>query len=300
MYQEFFNLQALPFSLTPNPEFFCRLKGHQEALDTLEFSIKSGEGFIKIVGEVGSGKTLLCRKLLNSLDKEKYVTAYIPNPDLSPNELRKAVAHELGLEQAKHQDQHELLNTIYERLIDLHNQNKHVVLIIDEAQALGDESLETVRLLTNLETEHHKLMQVILFGQPELDNRLNKPNLRQMRQRITFSYRLPLLSKSDLETYLHHRLAVAGFTHGSLFTRKAKQLLYRASLGTPRIINILCHKALLVAYGRGVKMVDQKSIRMAIKDTEVAIANDKIHHKNILSLLSLITLSFILLLWYLA
>jgi MSHA biogenesis protein MshM len=269
MYQDFFQFQTLPFSLTPNPSFFCQLKGHQEALNTLQFCITSGEGFIKIVGEVGSGKTLLCRKLIESLD-EKYITAYIPNPDLSPTEIRRAVAREIGLDPAKLPDQHELLMTIYQYLIALHSSGKRVVLLIDEAQALSDEGLETVRLLTNLETEHNKLLQVVLFGQPELDERLNKSHLRQLKQRITFSYRLPLMNREDLDTYLYHRLAVAGYSQGQLFTKKARNLLYKASQGVPRIVNVLSHKSLLVAYGRGLKQIDHKAVKIAVDDTDSA------------------------------
>lgn len=267
MYQEFFQLQAMPFALTPNPTFFCDLKGHREALNTLLFCIQSGEGFIKIVGEVGSGKTLLCRKLLEHLD-DSYISTYIPNPDLSPLELRKAFARELGLDPTKSHDQHELLTSIYQRLIQLHSDGKKIVLLIDEAQALTDESLETVRLLTNLETESAKLLQVVLFGQPELDHRINKQHLRQLKQRITFSYYLPHMTKSDLDIYINHRLSIAGYTHGDLFTNKAKKLLYRASKGIPRIVNILSHKALLASYGRGNHQIDHKSIRLAIDDTE--------------------------------
>lgn len=267
MYQEFFQLNSLPFSLTPNPQFFCQLKGHQEALNILQFCIKSGEGFIKIVGEVGSGKTLLCRKLLDSLSDD-YLSAYIPNPDLSPVELRKAFARELRLDPTLSHDQHELVTTINQRLIDLHTAGKKVVLIVDEAQALTDESLETLRLLTNLESEKHKLMQVVLFGQPELDERLNQPNLRQLKQRISFSYELPLMTRDDLDVYLSHRLAVAGYTHAPLFTKKARRLLYNASQGIPRVVNILSHKALLASYGRGNKEIDHISMRLAVKDTD--------------------------------
>lgn len=269
MYQEYFQLETLPFSLTPNPNFFCQLKGHQEALNTLQFCIHSGEGFIKIVGEVGSGKTLLCRKLLEHLDNQ-YVTAYIPNPDLTPVEMRKAFARELGLDPTRWQDQHELLTAIHQQLITLHADNKKVVLIIDEAQALSDESLETIRLLTNLETESSKLLQVVLFGQPELDDRLNQAHLRQLKQRISFSYNLPLMNREDLDIYLHHRLAVAGYTHGNLFTKRARNLLYRSSHGIPRIVNILAHKALLVAYGRGDRQIDHQAIRCAVKDTNLS------------------------------
>lgn len=271
MYEQFFDLDTLPFNLTPNPNFFCQLKGHQEALTTLQFCIRNGEGFIKIVGEVGSGKTLLCRKLLESLD-DNYVTAYIPNPDLTPVELRKAFARELGLDPTLWHDQHELLTAIYQHLITLHGAGKKVVLLIDESQALSDESLETVRLLTNLETENTKLIQVVLFGQPELDDRINLPKFRQLKQRITFSYNLPLMNREDLDVYLYHRLAVAGYTQGSLFTKKARNVLFHASRGIPRIVNILSHKALLVAYGRGNKQIDHRAMRVAVRDTESAMS----------------------------
>lgn len=277
MYQEFFQLKTLPFNLTPNPNFFCELKGHQEALTTLQFCIRAGEGFIKIVGEVGAGKTLLCRKLLESLDSN-HVTAYIPNPDLNPVELRKAFARELGLDPSQSHDQHELLTVISHHLISLHASGKKVVLLVDEAQALSDESLETVRLLTNLETENSKLLQVVLFGQPELDERLNQPHFRQLKQRITFSYSLPLMNREDLDVYLHHRLAIAGYTYNNLFTKKARNLLFHASQGIPRIVNIISHKALLVAYGRGEKQIDYQAMRLAIDDTEAAVlAHAKSH-----------------------
>lgn len=272
MYQEYFQLTELPFNLTPNPHFFCQLKGHKEALQTLLFSVRSGEGFIKIVGEVGSGKTLLCRKFLESLE-EDYVTAYIPNPDLTPVEIRKAFAREIGLDPTRWQDQHELLTAINQQLISLHAQQRKIVLVVDEAQALSDQGLEAVRLLTNLETDNSKLMQVVLFGQPELDERLNQPHLRQLKQRISFSYELPLMNRDDLDIYIYHRLSVAGHTQGNLFTKKARNLLFKASQGIPRIVNVLSHKALLVAYGRGEKLIDHKAMRLAVSDTEAAKEN---------------------------
>jgi len=269
MYLDHFKLKALPFLLTPNVEFYCQLKSHQEALNTLLFCLHSGEGFIKIVGEVGSGKTLLCRKLLGCLE-EKFFTAYIPNPDLDPLELRKAFARELGLSPGVH-DQHELLSMINHRLIELHTSGKRVVLLLDEAQAIPLESLEAIRLLTNLETESTKLLQVVLFGQPELDEHLNQPHFRQLKQRITFSYYLSLLTRQETDLYLFHRLAVAGHTYGSLFTEKARKALFKASNGVPRIINILCHKSLLIAFGRGERVITYQMLQMAIQDTEVAV-----------------------------
>jgi len=274
MYLEHFNLKELPFTLTPNIHFFCQLKGHQEALNTLLFCIRSGEGFIKIIGEVGSGKTLLCRKLLDSLGPE-YITAYIPNPDLHPLELRKALARELGIDPSKATDPYELLTMINRLLLEWHSQGKRVVLLLDEAQALPEESLETLRLLTNLETETSKLLQVVLFGQPELDERLKLSRLRQLKQRITFCYYLPTLSREELDTYLFHRLAVAGYTYGALFTKRSKTALYRASKGVPRLVNILSHKALLVAYSKGEEIVTHRAIRYAVKDSEQVLPTQR-------------------------
>ncbi len=268
MYLEHFKLTTLPFTLTPNTDFYCDLPGHQAALNVLLVSLNSGEGFIKIVGEVGSGKTLLCRKLLNSLDEDQYVTAFIPNPDLTPKGLRKLLAHELGIDIENYYDQNHILDLINEQLLEFNRQGKRAVLLLDEAQALSDECLEAVRLLTNLETESTKLLQVVLFGQPELDERLNKPSLRQLKQRICFSYNLQPIKRTELEDYIQHRLTKAGHTYGTLFTKKACNLLFKSSRGLPRVINILCHKALMVAYGRGQRKIDHKAMQLAIKDTE--------------------------------
>jgi MSHA biogenesis protein MshM len=273
MYLEHFKFNELPFSITPNLGFFCQLKSYQEALNVLLFSLRSGEGFIKIIGEVGSGKTLLCRKLLDCLGEE-YITAYIPSPDLNPLELRKALARELGIEVSPSQDSHELLTLINHKLLELRLAGKRTVFLIDEAQALPLDSLEALRLLTNLETEKNKLLQVVLFGQPELDQHLALPNLRQLKQRITFSYYLPLLNLDDLDAYLFHRLAIVGYS-GALFARKAKKILHKASKGVPRMINILCHKSLLIAYGCGETQVTSKMMKKAIRDCDMKVHSSK-------------------------
>jgi MSHA biogenesis protein MshM len=256
----------MPFALTPNVALFCGLKGHEEALNVILFSLRSGEGFIKIIGEVGAGKTLLCRKILDTLGDE-FVTAYLPNPDLNPHELRRAFARELGISINTQHDHHELLTLINEKLVELNQMGKRVVLLVDEAQALPLESLEAIRLFTNVETEKTKLLQVVLFGQPELDANLAKRSLRQLEQRITFSYYLPLMSRDDLDAYLFHRLAKVGNTASILFVKRARNILHRASRGVPRVVNILCHKALLVAYGRGELIITRKIMKAAIADT---------------------------------
>jgi len=293
MYLEHFKFKELPFKLTPDTEFFCALKGHQEALNVLLFSLRSGEGFIKIIGEVGAGKTLLCRKLLNSFSEE-FVTAYIPNPDLQPMELRKALAHELGIDISMLPDQHELLGLINRKLLQLFDSGKRVVLLIDEAQALPPESLEALRLLTNLETGKAKLMQVVLFAQPELDDRLNQPQFRQLKQRISFSYYLPVMTREDLDTYLFHRLSTAGYSLGTLFTKRTRDIIYRSSKGIPRVVNILCHKALLAAYGRGEHKVTPRTIRMAIQDTHGGLRSLTIPILLCLASLGLLILSLLL------
>ena len=269
MYREHFRLSRPPFTLTPDTSFFFGHASHREALNVLQLALRSGEGFIKVTGEVGTGKTLLCRQLLNMLDAG-FVTAYIPNPCLTPAALRMAVAEELGLSFPRNLGQHRLTQRINQRLIALNAQGRQVVLIIDEAQALPDETLEAVRLLTNLETEQDKLLRVVMFGQPELDRRLGAAHLRQLRQRIVFSYSLRPLDRSALAAYVRHRLQVAGHPHGGLFSPRALRRLHRASGGIPRLVNVLSHKALMAAYGQGAQTVRPGHLRRAILDTEAA------------------------------
>lgn len=234
----------------------------------LMFAIASGDGFIKVTGEVGTGKTLLCRRLLNNLDEQEYYTAYLPNPRLSPIELKRALAKELQVIKIESIRDQNLLDEINKGLIFLAQQNKKVILVIDEAQALPEESLEELRLLTNLETETHKLMQIVLFGQPELDEILSQHHFRQLRQRITFSHILDRLNKSGIRQYIHHRMMVAGYNGEPVFDTASINLLYKATQGTPRLINIVCAKALLIAFSKGQQSVKKAMVRAAINDTE--------------------------------
>lgn len=266
MYLEHFGFKEPPFSLTPDTHFWFDNPSHQEALNVLTMALRSGEGFVKVTGEVGLGKTMLCRKLLNSLG-EGFTTAYIPNPHLSPASMRVAFAEELGLEVGGTKTQEQLLRTIAHRLLELARAGQRVVLCLDEAQELPDQTLEAVRLLTNLETEKFKLLQVVLFGQPELERRLAQPHLRQLRQRITFSYELKTLSRDATERYVNHRLRVAGYRGAPLFAPAALDAIYKAADGTPRLVNILCHKALLAAFGPGANQVVRVHARAAIEDT---------------------------------
>jgi MSHA biogenesis protein MshM len=266
MYEQYYGINAMPFSLAPDTQYFYCHQGHQEALNVLLVALNSGEGFIKITGEVGTGKTMLCRELLNRLGDDHY-TAYIPNPYLSPIGLRKALADELGLEMDWPSD-HEMLKAIMKRLIDLNKAGKRVVLCLDEAQAIPDQTLEALRLLSNLETEKSKLLHVVLFGQPELDEKLAKPRNRQLRQRIVYSYRLQPLDCDRVASYLEYRLRVAGYKGEPLFGPDAIQWLHKASGGIPRLVNILGNKALIVAFGKGERHINVSHIKAAIEDTE--------------------------------
>jgi len=269
MYLYHFGLRELPFTLTPNTNFYLALEPHNEALAVLMTALKTGEGFIKVIGEVGTGKTLLCRKVLNEIP-EHFVTAYIPNPYLNPDELRRAVAVELGVKQAQRMSTQLLTQRIQQRLLELHGQGHSVVLILDEAQALPAESLEALRLFTNLETETRKLLQVVLFAQPELDQRLAETQFRQLRQRITFSYQLRAMTVIEVEHYIKHRLHVSGYKGAALFSATIAKKIARASQGIPRLVNILCHKMLMLSYGEGQYQMTNQYLSAAIKDTEDA------------------------------
>jgi MSHA biogenesis protein MshM len=270
MYTAHFGLAELPFTITPDTSFFFPHSSYQDALNTLLVAVRSGEGFIKVIGEVGTGKTLLCRKFLTLLEEESFVTAYIPNPYVEPMTLLLAVADELGVAYEPSVNQHHLLKLLTQFLIDSNAAGKQVVLSLDEAQAMPTETLEALRLLSNLETERSKLLQVVLFGQPELNTRLDDPAIRQLNQRISFSCTLGTLNQSDVEYYLAHRLSKAGYRGARLFSHDAVRHLHRASQGIPRVINILAHKAMMATYGEGARYITDRYVKLAILDTESA------------------------------
>lgn len=267
MYLEHFGMRELPFTITPDTSFFFAYGSWVEALNTLLVAVRSGDGFIMVTGEVGTGKTLLCRKFLKSLRNE-FVTAYIHNPYLEPMTLLLAIADDLRISYPEDVNQHQLLKLLTKALIDFYADGKRVVLCLDEVQAMPVETLETLRLLTNLETEKRKLLQVVLFGQPELHALLDRPSVRQLKQRIVFSYCLSPIDKEGLDAYIAHRLLVAGYNGKRLFLPEALKELYRATGGIPRLVNILCHKALMACYGQGMRSVTRQHIRTAIHDTE--------------------------------
>ena len=288
MYETHFGFRELPFGLTPDPSYFFACSSYREALDTLLVAAFNGEGFIKIIGEVGYGKTMLCRTFLTALQEDgneqsgmaqlskalgkerKFVTAYLPNPYLDPRGLLLALAEEFNVEVDRGVDLHMLIKAVTSGLIKIAQQGRHALVCLDEVQAMPQVTLEAVRLLTNLETEKRKLLQVVLFGQPELDQKLQQHSARQMLQRITFQYKLAGLREDEVAAYLDYRLRVAGCEGVALFTPAAVRLLHRYSAGTPRLVNILAHKALMLAYGEGSREIGPRQIKAAAADTPAA------------------------------
>ncbi|CAH7294938.1 MSHA biogenesis protein MshM [Vibrio chagasii] len=262
MYQAHFGFEQLPFTLTPNTDLFYGLAPHFEAIQTVISALEMGEGVIKVTGEVGTGKTMVCRMLVNHL-KNCTALIYLPNPVLSGADLRHAVAKELDL---KVENEASLVDNIQHKLIELHNSGLRVVAIIDEAQALSDEALETLRLFGNLETEDKKLLQIVLLGQPELDARLEAYHLRQFRQRITFSSTLRALTLDETVAYIDNRIAKSG-GNPELFSLNQKKAICRSSQGIPRLINQLCHKALLLSFSESKKSIDNQHLFSAMHET---------------------------------
>lgn len=271
MYLDHFGLTELPFGITPDTSFTVLTRSHQEALNTLLVALNSGEGFIKITGEVGTGKSLLCRRLLQALP-DNSISAYLPNPYLAPRTLLLALAEELSVAVDPESDDYHLLKSVNNALLAHAVAERRVVVCIDEAQAMPLETLESLRLLSNLETEKRKLLQIVLFGQPELDRKLAEPSVRQLLQRIAFHYRLTGLAREEVANYLAHRLRVAGYRGEDVFGQQAVRCLHRASRGTPRLLNILAHKSLLAVFGEGKHAVRAGHVRQAAADTEGAAA----------------------------
>ncbi len=290
MYCKHFDLREPPFGLTPDTSFFFNSSSYQEALNVLLVAVRNGEGFIKITGEVGNGKTLLCRKFLATLNQgaesitpigtqdtnadvvpgQRYRTAYIANPYIEPRTLLMALADEFRVPYDENVDQHQLLKGLTIALLNYARNGQHALVCLDEAQALPLQTLEVLRLLTNLETEKRKLLQVVLFGQPELDAHLAQYSIRQLRQRISFQYDLKGLRFDELERYVRHRLRVACYKGEALFEKSAFAKLHRVTKGTPRLVNIVAHKALMLAFGEGVYHVSAKHIAKAASDTPEA------------------------------
>lgn len=269
MYERHFGLREPPFSITPDSSYFYPHEGVQAALNMLLVALRSGEGFIKIVGEVGCGKTVLCRQLLNTLQDE-CVTAYIPNPDMGPDDLLMTLANELRVDIPVEPNRHQLLNALRDCLLRHAEEGRQVVVCIDEAQAIPIRTVESLRLLSNLETEKRKLLHLVLLGQPELDEKLSRPEIRQLLQRITFSEYLGPMMAHRVPAYLEHRIATAALgeaTDLKVFEAEAAQAIATYSGGVPRLVNVLAHKCLMLAYGENEHRVNAHHVDLAAADT---------------------------------
>jgi general secretion pathway protein A len=264
MYKNFFGFNERPFKLAPNPAYLFLSRSHEEALAHLTYAVIQGEGFMEITGEVGTGKTTLCRAFLEHLDNDTKA-AYIFNPNLDSVELLKAINDEFGIP-SDADNTKDLIDTLNSFLIEQNTQGKNTILLIDEAQNLTNEVLEQLRLLSNLETAKHKLLHIILVGQPELKEKLNSHELRQLRQRISLSCRLIPLSFKDVRNYIQHRINVASGKPGIQFADAAYRSIYNYSQGIPRLINIVCDRALLTAFGLDQKEITQKIVQASIKE----------------------------------
>jgi len=266
VYQDFYGLTEAPFDITPNPRFLFYSAKHREAYNHLLYGIRERKGFVQLTGEVGAGKTTLCRAALEQLNQH-YTTALILNPIMSAEELMRAIGFEYGLP-VSGLDKLTTLAVINNFLLHQVEQGRDTVLIIDEAQDLTDELLEQVRLLSNLETDNRKLLQIVLLGQPELRDRLNNPKLRQLRQRITVRFHLPPLSKEELGKYIRHRLKTSGANGLPYFTKPALWRVHRYSHGIPRLINALCDKALLAGFVQQTGRINFGIVGRAIRELE--------------------------------
>jgi general secretion pathway protein A len=264
MYTGFYGLREKPFSLAPDPRYHFLSASHREALAHLLYGIEEGEGFIEVIGQVGTGKTTLCRTLLGRIGPETEI-AYIFNPSPSEVELLSAINREFGLPTAV-RTRTELLESLNQFLLEKNAAGRRVLLVIDEAQNLDPAVLEQIRLLSNLETDRAKLLQIVLIGQPELEENLARADLRQLRQRITVRWRLRALNRPEVGEYLEHRLRVAGSADPALFTPGAVRAMTRISRGIPRLVNAVADRALLAAYSEGSRQVDARLVRRAARE----------------------------------
>jgi len=267
MYLEHFGLRETPFSITPHTEFFFAGANRGNTLEALIYAITHDEGIVKVSGEVGSGKTMLCRMLLEKLPKQ-VETVYLATPSLSREDILHAIADELKIELPALRT-HQMMRALQEHLLEIYASGRQVVVMIDEAHAMPAETLEEIRLLSNLESNRHKLLHIVLFGQPELDERLGEKNMRQLKDRITHNFALEPLRHDDIGNYLMFRLRAAGYRGPDLFTASAIRMVSKASQGLTRRINILADKGLLSAFAEGRHIVDSRQIRAAIRDAQL-------------------------------
>ncbi len=264
MYEDFYGLKAPPFTITPDPRFLFLSRRHREAYEHLLYGVTRRAGFVQLTGEVGAGKSTLCRAVLDELG-DRVDTALILNPVMTGLQLLRTILHELGLDDSGN-DRVRLTQRLNEHLLTRAGSGIDVVLFVDEAQDLSDALLEEVRLLSNLETDDRKLLQIVLIGQPELRDRLDRPGLRQLKQRITVRYHLGPLDRRETEAYVAHRLSVAGANGRPTFSRTAMAAIHRRTRGVPRLINALCDRTLLAGYVDGVDHLRWRQVRRAVRD----------------------------------
>ncbi|MEM7413198.1 MAG: AAA family ATPase [Myxococcota bacterium] len=273
MYEEYFGLVRQPFEMTPDPSFLYLGDTHREGLAMLHYALQAKKGFVALTGEVGTGKTTLIHSLISQLDPGM-PSAFIFNPKLEPLDFLRMLFDEFGIE-AECQSKAEYLMTLNHFLIDCLSRDQIALLIIDEAQNLSPEMLEEVRLLSNLETPTSKLLQIILVGQPELDDMLDREDLRQLRQRIVLRHHLRPFDAIELDHYVEERLRLAGYTGKGIFKRTAMKELMAVTGGIPRIVNVVCDSALLLGYSRNEEAIDGAIIREAATELRLIKPNAK-------------------------
>jgi MSHA biogenesis protein MshM len=280
MYYEFFGLTHAPFKITPDTDVFFEGGNRGAILEALIYAITHGEGIIKVTGEVGSGKTMLCRVLQTRLPPN-VETVYLANPSVSPEEILHAIAFEMRLRVPRDASRLEVMHALNEYLLERHSQQRQVVVFVEESQGMPISTLEEVRLLSNLETQHHKLLQIVLFGQPELDENLRQQHIRQLRERITHSFNLLPLDPEDVRAYLTFRLRAAGYHGPDLFDRRVIAYMTRACDGLTRRLNIVADKALLAAFAQGTHNISLKHVRAAIRDSEFSNVEPPRRHARV-------------------
>ena len=273
MYHEFYGLKQAPFKITPDTRLFFPGGSRGEILEALVYAISSGEGIVKVVGEVGSGKTMLCRMLEVRLPDQVEIV-YLPNPSLTPEDILHNIALEMGVKVDPAANRIHVMQDLHQCLLERHADNRRVVVFVEEAQAMPLETLEEIRLLSNLETQQDKLLQIVLFGQPELDRNLNVRSIRQLRERITHSFSLPPLTGDDVKQYVRFRLNAVGYRGPDMFEQSAYKAIAGASRGLTRRVNILADKSLLAAFAENTHSVSKRHVRKAIADSEMKAAGD--------------------------
>jgi len=292
MYEEYFGLERPPFKITPDTSLFFEGGKRGDILAALVYAIHRGEGIIKVVGEVGSGKTMLCRMLQLKLP-DSIEIVYIANPSVSPEDILFVIAHELSLPVTKEASKHEVMHQLHDYLLQRHTENKQVVLFIEEAQGMPLDTLEEIRLLSNLETDQNKLLQIILFGQPELDENLSEKSIRQLRERITHNFELDPLTPDEIHNYLNFRMRQVGYTGPELINQSVAKKIELHSAGLLRRINIIADKLLLSAFAEGTHNLGTKHVTAAVNDSAF---NDQVRTKSKalswLGLIAVVALAF--------